>query len=63
MQSALARLRQEPVIVRSFIVGVAGLIAAFAPGFELDDNVLAVILGVLAVLTGIDARSKVTPTG
>lgn len=59
MEGVKKFFRGEPVAVSAVFVAVAACVAAF--GFELSGEQVAAIVAALAAVSGLFARSKVTP--
>lgn len=54
-----ARVKRNPVAVSYLITAVVGVAARY--GFDLDPELVAVVLGVTGTGAAVVARSKVTP--
>lgn len=59
LDSLWARVKANPVVASYVVTAVVGVAARY--GFDLDPELVAVILGVTATGAAITARSKVTP--
>lgn len=59
MDGILERLKTEPAVVFSLVEALIVLAVAF--GLDLSGEQVAALVAVLAVLTGVGTRAKVTP--
>lgn len=53
-------IKREPVLIRNLIVAILAIAGAALPDLDIG-TVEGIIMGVVALLLGVDARSKVTP--
>jgi hypothetical protein len=60
MKVIIDRLWHEPAFLGGVLVAVVGFVVAL--GFDADGPVVASVTGLIAILTGVGVRKRVTPT-